>query len=65
MLLWATIVVSASRSRRIAKSGGHGEDLAIPAEQMAQTKIIALLCIASRRTAPAAGQNIVLNSVAD
>ena len=35
------VFVSASRSRWIAKSGGQGGDLAIPAEQVAQTKIMA------------------------
>jgi signal transduction histidine kinase len=34
------VFVSASRSRWIAKSSGQGRDLAIPAEQVAQTKII-------------------------
>jgi hypothetical protein len=38
----ALVVVSASRSRRIAKSGGQGGDLAIPAKQVAQTKIMAV-----------------------
>jgi hypothetical protein len=37
----ASVFVSASRSRWIAKSGGQGGDLAIPAEQVAQTKIMA------------------------
>ena len=37
----ALVFVSASRSRWIAKSGGQGGDLAIPAEQVAQTKIMA------------------------
>jgi hypothetical protein len=35
------VFVSASHSRWIAKSGGQGGDLAIPAKQVAQTKIMA------------------------
>jgi hypothetical protein len=37
----ALVFVSASHSRWIAKSGGQGGDLAIPAKQVAQTKIMA------------------------
>jgi hypothetical protein len=38
----ALILVSARCCRRIAKSGGPSGDLAIPAEQVAQTRIIAM-----------------------
>jgi hypothetical protein len=44
----ALVFVSASRSRWIAKSGGQGEDLAFPAEQVAQTKIMAAKVTARR-----------------
>jgi len=47
--LGALVFVSASRSHWIAKSGGQGGDLAIPAEQVAQTKIMAELGVRGRR----------------
>ena len=43
------VFVSASHSRWIAKSGGQGGDLAIPAEQVAQTKIMAVKYNHNRR----------------
>ena len=46
----ASVFVSASRSRWIAKSGGQGGDLAIPAEQVAQTKIMAFKDLSATAT---------------